>query len=88
MWWYSIKPRTGKHDKGRLFFSFARKYKKQLLNIGVYFLKTASQKVVHKGSKSLENKIADQLTKSKDDKIVKQEPVQEIIIPPEKEMIY
>ena len=73
MWWYSIKPRTGKHDKGRLFFSFARKYKKQLLNIG---------------SKSLENKIADQLTKSKDDKIVKQEPVQEIIIPPEKEMIY
>ena len=32
----------------------------------------------------IENKIADALTKSNNDKIVKQEPVEEIIIPPEK----
>ena len=46
-------------------------------------LKAASKKVIHKTSKFIENKIADAVTKSKYDKILKQEPVEEIIIPPE-----
>ena len=47
-------------------------------------LKTASKKVVHKADEFSGNKIADTVTKSNDDKIVKQEPVEEIIIPIEK----
>ena len=43
-------------------------------------LKTASKKVVHKAGEFIKNKIADAVTKSNDDKIVKQEPVEEIII--------
>ena len=46
-------------------------------------LKTASKKVVHKAGEFIKNKIADAVTKSNDDKIVKQEPVEEIIIRPE-----
>ena len=44
-------------------------------------LKTASNKGVHKAGKFLENKTADAVTKLNHDKIVKQEPVEEIIIP-------
>ena len=44
----------------------------------------ASKKVVHKVGEFVGNKIADAVTKSNDDKVVKQEPVEEIIIPPEK----
>ena len=62
------------------FLSFARKYKKQLLDTELDSLKTASKKVVHKTDTFLGNKIADVVTKPKDDKIVKQEPVKEIII--------
>ena len=65
------------------FLSFARKYKKQLLDTELDSLKTASKKVVHKTDKFLGNKIADVVTKPNDDKIVKQEPVKEIIIQPE-----
>ena len=65
------------------FLSFARKYKKQLLDTELDSLKTASKKVVHKTDKFLGNKIADVVTKPSDDKIVKQEPVKEIIIQPE-----
>ena len=43
----------------------------------------ASKKVVHKADEYLGNKIPDIVTKSNDDKIEKQEPVEEIIIPPE-----
>ena len=43
-------------------------------------LKTASKKVVHKTSDFLGNKIADAVIHSYDDKIVKTEPVLEIII--------
>ena len=39
--------------------------------------------MVHKAGEFLGNKTADLGTKSNCDKIVKQEPVQEIIIPPE-----
>ena len=77
---YSIEPRTRKHVKGYEFLSFARKYKKQLLDTGVDSLKTASIKVVHKAGGFSGNKIGDTVTKWKDDKIVKQEPVEDIII--------
>ena len=60
--------------KGYHFLSFVRKYKKQLLNTGLDYLKTASKKVVDQTGEFLENKI---------NKIVKQEHVEELIIPPE-----
>ena len=47
-------------------------------------VKTASKNVDHKAVEFLGNKIADAVTKSNDDKMVKQEPVEEIIIPIEK----
>ena len=47
-------------------------------------LKTASKKVVHKAGEFIGNKIADAVTKWKDNNIEKQEPVGEIIIPLEK----
>ena len=48
---------------------------------GLDALNSISSKVVHKIAGFLENKIADAATKSNRDKIVKQEPVGEIIIP-------
>ena len=85
---YSIEPRIRKYVKGYGFLSFARKYKKKLLDTGL----GASQKVVHKASEFLEYKITDAVlsktltmsTKSKDDNIEKLEPVEDIIIIPEK----
>ena len=44
----------------------------------------ASKKVVHKAREFIGNKIAEAVTKSNDDGIEKQEPVEEIIIPPQK----
>ena len=61
-----------------------KKYKKQLLDTVLDAVKTASKKVVYKTGEFLGNKIADAVTKSNDDNIEKQEPVKEIIIPPEK----
>ena len=61
--------------KGYGFLSFARKYKKQFLNTGLDYLKTASKKVVHKIGGILGNKIAGAVTKSNNNKIVKEEPV-------------
>ena len=75
-----MEPRTRKYVKGYGFLLFAKKYKKQLLDKGL----DASLKVVHKAGKSIGNKIADAATKSSDDNIEKQEPVEEIIIPSEK----
>ena len=43
-----------------------------------------SKKLVHKAGEYLGNKIADAVTKSNDDNIEKQGPVEETIIPPEK----
>ena len=54
------------------------------MNTGLNSLKTASKKVVHKAGGFLENKTADAVAKSNYDKIVEQEPVEEIIIPLEK----
>ena len=68
---YSIGPRTKKYVKGYGSYSFSGKYKKQLLDTGLDALKTASKKVVHKAGEFLGNTIADAVTKSNDDKIVK-----------------
>ena len=54
------------------------------MDTGIDSLKTASKKAVHKIAELLANKIADAVTNSYDDKIVKTKPVAEIIIPPEK----
>ena len=51
------------------------------MDTGLDSLKAASKRVVHKEGEFLRNKIAEAVTKSNDDKIVKQEPVEEIIIP-------
>ena len=60
---YSIEPLTRKYVTGYGFFSFARKYKKQLLHTGLDALETASKKVVHKTGEFLGNKIADAVIK-------------------------
>ena len=85
---YSIEPKSRKYGKGNGFLLFARKYKKQFFDIGLDSLKTTSKKAPHKISEFLGNKIADVVTKSNDDKIVKPETVEEIIILPEKEKKY
>ena len=77
---FFIVPRTRKYVKGYGFLSLTRKYKKQLLDIGL----DASKKVVHKAGEFIGSKVADAVTKSDDDNIEKQEYVEEIIIPPEK----
>ena len=59
-----------------------RKYKQQILDTD------ASQNAVHKAGEFIGNKIEDAATKPNNDKIVKQELVEEIIIPPEKERKY
>ena len=75
---YSMEPRTRKYVKGYGFLLFATKYKKRLLDTGLDTVKTSSKKVVYKAGEFIGNKIADAI------KIVKQEPVEEIIILPEK----
>ena len=47
----------------------------------------ASKKVVHKAGEYLGNKIEDAVTNSNKNNIEKQEPVEEVIIPPEKREI-
>ena len=54
------------------------------MDTGLDPVKTASKKVVHKLGEFIGNKIADTVNKSNDDKIEKQGPVEEIIIPLEK----
>ena len=54
------------------------------MNTGLDAVKTASRIKVHKTSEFMRNKIADEVAKSNDDMTEKQEPVEEIIIPPEK----
>ena len=85
---YSKEPRTRKYIKGHEFLSFERKYSKQLLDTGLDALKTASKKVVHKAAEAtdefIRNKIEDTVGKLNKDKTLKTNPVEEIIIPPEK----
>ena len=54
------------------------------MDAGLDAVRTASKKVVHKAGKFLGNKTAATATKLNDDKIVKQEPIEEMIITPEK----
>ena len=54
------------------------------MDTGIDAVKIASKKVVLKASGFLGNKVADPVTTSSDNKIKKQEPVEEIIIPLEK----
>ena len=77
---YSVEPRTKKYVKGYRILSFARKYKKRLLDTGL----DSSKKVVHKAGEYIGNKITDAVTKLNDNNIEIQEPDEEIIIPPEK----
>ena len=56
MWRHSIERRTKKYVKGYGFLSFARKYKKQLLDTGLDSLKNPSEKVVHRAGEFLGNK--------------------------------
>ena len=53
------------------------------MDTGLDVVKTTSKKAVHKTGEFIGNKIADAVTKSKNDQILKGEPVEEIIIPPE-----
>ena len=66
---YSLEPRTRKPVKGYGFLSFARKYRKQLLDTELNAPKTASKKVVHEAAEAtgefLGNKIADKILKPK-----------------------
>ena len=77
---YSVEPRTKKYVKGYRILSFARKYKKRLLDTGL----DSSKKVVHKAGEYIGNKITDAVTKLNDNNIEIQEPDEEIIIQPEK----
>ena len=61
---------------------------KQLLDTGLDSLETASKKVVHKAGEFLGNKIADTVTKSNDNNIEKQEPVEEKLFHQKKEKKY
>ena len=81
---YSIELRTRKYVKWYGFLSFARKSRKQLLDMGLYSLKTSSKKVVNKTVEFVRNEIADVVTNLYDDKIMKK-PVEKIIILPKKE---
>ena len=63
---------------------YGQKIQKQLLDTGLDSFKTASKKLFHKTSEFLENKSADAITKSSNDKILKPGPVEGMIIPIEK----
>ena len=75
---YSIEPRTRKYVKGYKFLSSARKYIKKLSDTGLDCVKTASKKEIHKIDEFIRNKIAGTVTKSNDNNIKKQEPVQKL----------
>ena len=67
--------------------SYLKNIKNQLLNTGpwgLYSLKSAFKKVVHKTGEFSGNKVADAVTNSYDYKIAKTKSPEEIIIPPEK----
>ena len=55
-----IQPRTRKYVKGYGFLSFVTKYKQQLLDKGLDFLKTSSKKLVNKADEFEEMKLQTQ----------------------------
>ena len=56
------------------------------MDIGLDSLKSVSKEVIHKAGQFLGNKIADAVAKSNGDRFVKQEPLEEIIIPPKERL--
>ena len=68
---YSTEPRIRKYVKGHGFLSFAKKYRKQLLDTRLEALKTASKKGFHKTGDFIGNKNAAAVTKLYNDKSVK-----------------
>ena len=66
------------------FYHLQENIKKQLLNTGLYAAKLLPKKRVQKAGEFIGVKIADAVTKLFDDKIVKQKPVEKVIIPQEK----
>ena len=80
MWWYSIEPRTRKYVKGYDFYHLQENMKtvnaKELDAV-----KTVSKKVVHKAGEFIRNNMADAVTKSNSNKLEKQEPAEDLIIP-------
>ena len=74
---YSIEPKTIKYVKGYGLLSFARKYKKQILEKGLMLPKKQFIKQVNIQEIKLQ-------MQSNNDNIQKQEPVEEIITPSEK----
>ena len=68
--------------------NFSNKYRKQLLDTGLYALKTASKKVIHKAPEArgelTGNKIAEKIVKTKHVPAKNPRNVEGIIIPPEK----
>ena len=77
-----------KQFEGYGFLSFTRKCKKRLLDTGLDSLKTASKKVIHKTRELLGIKIADAVTMSKDDNIMKTQPIQRKLFHKNKEKKY
>ena len=55
MTWYSIEPKIRKYVEGYGFLSFARKYKKQILDKGL----DTSKNGVHKADEFIGNKTAE-----------------------------
>ena len=84
---YSIEPRTGKYSKGHGILLFERKYRQQLLDVGLDDLKTVSKKTVHKPAEAtgefIGNKIANKIVKTKHAIDGNPRNFIEIIIPPE-----
>ena len=66
------------------FYHLLENIKKKIVGYRIRFFKTCSQKRCQETEGLLGNKIADAVTNSYDDKIVKTKHVEEIIIPPEK----
>ena len=88
---YSIEPRTRKYVKGYGFLWFAKifcnKFKKQLFDIGLGALKTASKNIVHKAAEATVEfieKMTDKIVKPKYVINENSRNVEELIAPPEK----
>ena len=64
-------------------FYHLKKNIKTITGYRTRFLKTTFKNVIHIAGEFLGNKIADAVFMSNENKIVKQEPVEEIIVPPE-----
>ena len=77
---HSLYPKTRTYVKEYGFLTFTRKYMKQILDKGL----DDSKNVLHKAGEFIGNKIADAVAKSNNHNSEKQETVDEVIIPLEK----